>query len=39
MIITYIIEKTCLKSLFKIYADFKSILVPEDNEKQNPGNS
>ena len=24
------------KSLFMIYADFESILVPEDNEKQNP---
>ena len=25
-----------VKSPFMIYADFESILVPEDNEKQNP---
>ena len=25
-----------IKSLFMIYADFESILVPEDNGKQNP---
>ena len=25
-----------IKSLFMIWADFESILVPEDNEKQNP---
>ena len=28
-----------IKSPFMIYADFESILVPEDNEKQNPGKS
>ena len=28
-----------IKSLFMIYADFESILVPEDNEKQNPNES
>ena len=27
------------KSLFIIYADFKSMLVPEDNGKQNPEES
>ena len=25
-----------IKSSFKIYADFKSILLPENNKKQNP---
>ena len=25
-----------MKSEFIIYADFESIVVPEDNEKQNP---
>ena len=25
-----------MKSLFIIYADFESVLVSEDNEKQNP---
>ena len=28
-----------MKSLFMIYADFESILLPEDNEKQNPDES
>ena len=28
-----------IKSLFMIYAEFKSILVPEDNGKQNPNES
>ena len=28
-----------MKSLFMIYADFESILVPEDNGKQNPKES
>ena len=28
-----------MKSLFMIYADFGSILVPEDNGKQNPKES
>ena len=28
-----------IKSLFIIYADFESILMPEDNEKQNPEDS
>ena len=28
-----------IKSLFMIYADFESILVPEDNRKQNPNKS
>ena len=28
-----------IKSLFIIYADFESILGPEDNEKQNPEES
>ena len=28
-----------IKSPFMIYADFESILVPEDNEKQNPNES
>ena len=28
-----------IKSLFMIYADFESILVPEDNWKQNPNES
>ena len=28
-----------LKSPFMIYADFEVILVPEDNEKQNPSES
>ena len=28
-----------MKSAFKIYADFESILVPEDNGKQNPNES
>ena len=28
--------KRKIKSSLMIYADFKSILVPEDNEKQNP---
>ena len=28
-----------IKSLFMIYVDFESILVPEDNEKQNPNES
>ena len=27
------------KSLFMIYADFESILVPEENRKQNPDES
>ena len=25
-----------IKTIFLIYADFKRILLPEDNEKQNP---
>ena len=25
-----------MKSLFMFYADFESILIPEDNGKQNP---
>ena len=28
-----------IKSIFMIYADFESILVPEDNGKQNPNES
>ena len=28
-----------IKSLFIIHGDFESILVPEDNEKQNPEES
>ena len=28
-----------IKSLFMIYADFESILVPENNRKQNPNKS
>ena len=28
-----------IKSTFMIYADFESILVPEDNGKQNPNDS
>ena len=28
-----------IKSPFLIYADFESIVVPEDNEKQNPSDS
>ena len=28
-----------IKSPFMIYADFESIVVPEDNEKQNPEES
>ena len=28
-----------IKSPFRIYADFESILVPEDNGKQNPNES
>ena len=28
-----------IKSPFMIYADFESILVPKDNEKQNPEDS
>ena len=28
-----------IKSLFMFYADFESISVPEDNWKQNPGES
>ena len=28
-----------LKSPFMIYADFESILVPEDNEKKHPNES
>ena len=28
-----------IKSPFMIYADFESILVPENNEKQNPNKS
>ena len=28
-----------IKSLFMVYADFESILVPEDNGKQNPKES
>ena len=28
-----------IKSSFIIYADFESILLPEENEKQNPENS
>ena len=28
-----------IKSPFMIYADFESILVPEDNRKQNPNES
>ena len=28
-----------IKSPFMFYADFKSILVPEDDEKQNPNES
>ena len=28
-----------IKSLFMIYADFQSILVPKDNGKQNPNES
>ena len=28
-----------IKSPFMIYADFESILVPEDNRKQNPNDS
>ena len=28
-----------LKSLFMIYTDFESILVPEDNEKEHPNES
>ena len=31
--------KRKIKSLFMIYADFESILVPEDNGKQNPNES
>ena len=28
-----------IKSLFMIYADFESVLVPEDNVMQNPNES
>ena len=28
-----------IKSWFIIYTDFESILLPEENEKQNPENS
>ena len=28
-----------IKSPFMIYADFENIIVPEDNEKQNPNES
>ena len=28
-----------IKSLFRIYADFESILVPKNNGKQNPEKS
>ena len=28
-----------IKSPLRIYADFESILVPEDNEKENPEDS
>ena len=31
--------KRNIKSLFMIYAELESILVPEDNEKQNPKES
>ena len=31
--------KKKIKSPFMIYADFESILVPEDNGKQNPSES
>ena len=31
--------ETKIKSTFMIYADFEFILVPEDNEKQNPQES
>ena len=31
--------KRRIKSLFMIYADFESILPPEDNGKQNPNES
>ena len=33
------ILKEKIKSPFMIYADFESILVPEDNGKQNPNES
>ena len=38
----YVKFKNCerkIKSSFIIYADFESILLPEENEKQNPENS
>ena len=31
--------KSKIKSSFMIYADFESIVVPGDNEKQNPSDS
>ena len=32
-------SETTIKSPFVIYADFKSILILEDNKKQNPNKS
>ena len=37
--VKFIIFERKIKSPFIIYADFESILVPENNEKQNPNKS
>ena len=37
--VKFLIFERKVKSSFMIYADFKVILVPDDNRKQNPNES